>query len=199
VPLEFAAHQSYFVVFPKRAGAARPRDGTKTAGNFARYETVTTLAGSWTVRFDPKRGGPGDVDFATLEDWTKRQEPGIKHYSGKATYSKRFDAPGSEGQVLFLDLGAVKNIAEVRLNGKRLGIVWTAPWRIHTADALRAKDNLLEIDVVNLWPNRLIGDAALPPENRLTRTNIQVERNAPLLPSGLLGPVTLQKQLTSKR
>jgi hypothetical protein len=199
LPLEFAAHQSYFVIIPKRAEAARPRDGTKTAGNFARYETVTTLTGSWTVRFDPKRGGPGDVDFATLEDWTKRQEPGIKHYSGKATYSKRFDAPGSEGQVLFLDLGAVKNIAEVRLNGKRLGIVWTAPWRIHTADALRAKDNLLEIDVVNLWPNRLIGDAALPPEKRLTRTNVQVERNAPLLPSGLLGPVTLQRQLTSKR
>jgi hypothetical protein len=53
--------------------------------------------------------------------------------------------------------------------------------------------NVLEIEVINLWPNRLIGDAALPAGQRLTHTNIVFKSDAPLLPSGLLGPVTIHK------
>jgi hypothetical protein len=96
------------------------------------------------------------------------------------------------GRRLHLDLGKVKNVAQVRLNGKDLGVVWTAPWQVEITDAVKPAGNLLEIDVVNLWPNRLIGDAALPPEKRLTTTNVTAyTKDSPLLPSGLLGPVTL--------
>ena len=90
----------------------------------------------------------------------------------------------------------VKNIASVRLNGKDLGVVWTEPWAVEVTGALREMDNLLEITVVNLWPNRLIGDAGLPAEGRVTRTNIGVyKKDSPLLASGLLGPVTIQASI----
>jgi hypothetical protein len=90
------------------------------------------------------------------------------------------------------DLGKVKNVARVRLNGKDLGVVWTAPWRVEITDAVKRAGNVLEIDVVNLWPNRLIGDAALPESQRVARTHIEFRPDQPLLSSGLLGPVTLQ-------
>ena len=159
---------------------------------------MQTLDGKWTVQFDSKWGGPDQpVTFDTLQDWTKRPEAGIKYYSGTATYRKQFDLASritdSAGRV-FLDLGGVKNVAEVRLNGKKLGIVWCAPWRIEVSDELKSSGNVLEIDVINLWPNRLIGDSKLPPEKRYTKTNLNkfyLEEH-PLLESGLLGPVTLQ-------
>jgi hypothetical protein len=92
-----------------------------------------------------------------------------------------------------LDLGQPKNLAAVRLNGKNLGVVWTAPYRVEITDAVQPKGNRLEIDIVNLWPNRLIGDAGLPPEKRRTRTNVtSFRKDTPLLPSGLLGPVQLR-------
>jgi hypothetical protein len=86
----------------------------------------------------------------------------------------------------------VKYVAQVRLNGKDLGALWTKPFRVEITNAVKPSGNLLEIDVVNLWPNRLIGDAALPPERRFTRTNISYKKDDPLLESGLLGPVRLQ-------
>ena len=152
------------------------------------------LTGSWTLRFDPKWGGPEQVEFSRLEDWTKRPEEGIRHYSGMATYAKRFTLPGKISGRVFLDLGTVKAIAEVRLNGHSLGTVWTAPWRVEVTAALRPAENALEIDVVNLWPNRLLGDALLPPEQRRTRTNIVLDPKLPLQSSGLLGPVVLRQE-----
>jgi len=191
VPMEFAAHQSCFVVFPKKGG---PSAG---AVNFPRLVTAQEITGSWTVKFDPKWGGPATVEFARLEDWTKRSEDSIRYYSGTATYVKHFDLKQGTSGRLFLDLGVVKNIAEVRLNGKQLGIVWTAPWRIEITDAVRAAGNVLEIEVVNLWPNRLLGDSVLSPAQRLTWTNIPIDPKATLLPSGLLGPVIIQTQSTT--
>ena len=90
-----------------------------------------------------------------------------------------------------LNLGLVKNVAEVRLNGLNLGVVWAEPFSVDITDAVKPAGNKLEVDVINLWPNRLIGDAAQPAEKRLTRTSITMDPNAPLLDSGLLGPVTL--------
>ena len=166
------------------------------AKNFPTLKPLAEIAGPWKVSFDPKWGGPGSVVFETLEDWTKRPEPGIRYYSGTATYRKAFDLPEtSRGRNarIHLDLGRVKNLAAVRLNGKDLGVVWTAPWRVEITEAVKPTGNRLEIDVVNLWPNRLIGDAALPPEKRLTKTNVTTyKKDSPLLPSGLLGPVVLQ-------
>ena len=129
-----------------------------------------------------------------MEDWTHRPEEGIKYYSGKATYVKQFDATGIQpGAQYFLETGVVRNMAELTLNGKKLGILWTAPWRIEITGLLKPTGNLLEIVVVNCWPNRLIGDAALAPEKRLTQTNITFKKDAPLMSSGLLGPVVISE------
>jgi hypothetical protein len=102
--------------------------------------------------------------------------------------------PKGEGtkRRLFLDLGTVKNIAQVRLNGHDLGVIWTAPWRVEITDAVKPTGNRLEIDLVNVWANRIMHDWTLPPEKRLTKTNVSYPKEQPLLPSGLLGPVWLQ-------
>ncbi len=201
VSLRFAPKQSWFVVFrdSQPSGTTRPVVGSKPAAeNFPTCSQVAVIDGPWTVRFDPNWGSPESVVFEKLIDWTNRPEEGIKHYSGKATYCKTFDLPAAarqNGERLFLDLGTVNYIAEIRLNGKNLGIVWTAPWSVEITDALKESGNALEIDIINNWQNRLIGDAALPPENRRTKTNVAFSPQTPLQPSGLLGPVTIQKFL----
>ena len=164
--------------------------------NFPKATSVAVLQGSWEVSFDPKWGGPEKVTFDALQDWTGRKEEGIKYYAGSANYRKSFDRPAGlpADSKIYLDLGAVHEIARVKLNGKDLGVVWCAPWRIDISTAVKPGKNELEIEVANLWPNRLIGDAALPPEKRFTKTNVRPYRkDSPLLESGLLGPVTLQK------
>jgi hypothetical protein len=144
------------------------------------------------VRFDPGWGGPAAVEFQKLESWTSRSEPGIRYYSGTATYVKRFDVPNIvRGRRLSLDLGAVANVAAVRLNGRNLGVVWTEPFQVDITALFRRAGNILEVRITNLWPNRLIGDAALPPAERITHTNIGFDPRAPLLESGLLGPVRI--------
>jgi hypothetical protein len=194
VPLEFAPRESYFVVFRKEAVGGSLKD----AENFPELKSVAEIAGPWKVSFDPKWGGPESAVFETLEDWTKRPKEGIRHYSGTATYRKTFDLPETSrggNTRIYLDLGRVQNLAAVRLNSKNLGVVWTAPWRVEITDAAKPTGNRLEIDVVNLWPNRLIGDAALPPERRYTKTNVTTyKKNSPLLQSGLLGPVTVMAE-----
>jgi hypothetical protein len=193
IPLQFAPFQSWFIVFKK--GALQKQVAVKkAAANFLSYTPVKELTGAWTVHFDTAWGGPASVEFPVLEDWTKRPEEGIKYYSGKAVYEKRFDASGIQpGVPYFLETGVVHNIAEIKLNGKALGVLWTAPWRVEVTGLLQPTGNVLEITVVNCWPNRLIGDAALPAEKRLTHTNIVFKPDAPLMPSGLLGPVVITK------
>ena len=153
------------------------------------------VTGPWQVSFDPHWGGPAAVTFDSLADWTKRAEPGIKFYSGKAVYRKTISvAPGTitPGGKYYLDLGVVKNLARVRLNGRDLGVVWCYPWRVNISEAIRAGDNQLEIEVANLWPNRLIGDQSLPAEQRFTWASVnRYTSHSPLLPSGLLGPVSI--------
>ena len=126
-----------------------------------------------------------------LVDWTTHPDPGIKFYSGTAGYSKSFAAPGGAGRV-FLDLGELQSLCEVSVNGRDLGVLWYAPFVVEITDALRSGENKLEVRVVNVWANRVIGDAALPPEKRRTKTNIvKLTADTPLEPSGLLGPVRL--------
>lgn len=211
IPLQFAPKQSFFIVFRRKA----PRSTAARARNFPALIELARLTGPWEVAFDPKSGGPGKATFQQLEDWSRRPEEGIRYYSGRATYRKSFELPAGSARRVFLDLGEVKNLAQVRLNGKDLGLVWTAPWRVDiTEAAIRGRSNELEIDVVNLWPNRLIGDGLLPKDRRLTRTNVRTydtphpifgysdtdadsgkpkmsDTTPELLPSGLLGPVML--------
>ena len=166
LPLRFAPFGSMFVVF--RKPVTRPAVvGVK--GNFPNYSSPQELTGPWTVLFDPKWGGPESVIFEQLVNWTHRPEEGIKYFSGTATYRKTFDVPGTlcgQGRRLTLDLGEVKNLAEVRLNGKNLGILWALPFRVDVTDVIKPTNNNLEIEVVNFWPNRIIGDQSLPPEKR---------------------------------
>ena len=144
-----------------------------------------------SLRNPALRAGPP----ARLASWTGNADPGIRYYSGTATYTGRFPLPErlDASQPLYLDLGDVREIAEVRVNGQNLGILWKKPFRVALGAAARTGWNQLEVAVTNLWPNRLIGDQQLPPEKRLTRTNItKFKADSPLLPSGLLGPVTIE-------
>ncbi len=192
VPLEFNPRESVFVVFRKPIA---PTASGMAASNYPKITPQTELTGAWEVAFDPKWGGPEKITFDSLVDWTKRAEAGIKHYSGTAVYRKKFNlaALPAAGKKLLLDLGEVHEEAVVKLNGVDLGVVWTKPARLDITGAARAGENNLEITVVNLWPNRLIGDESLPKEKRFTETNIRkFVATTPLLPSGLLGPVTLE-------
>ncbi len=168
VPLEFAPEQSWFVVFRKSAAeTSSSKKSGKNMKNFHKLSQVAEIDGSWQVSFDPQWGGPTQpVTFARLEDWIKRPEPGIRYYSGTAVYRKQFDvltsALGNSESRMFLDLGKVRHIARVRLNGHDLGVVWTAPWRVDISDVVREKANRLEIEITNVWANRLIGDEKEP-------------------------------------
>ncbi|WP_231426199.1 glycosyl hydrolase [Pedobacter sp. Leaf250] len=188
IDLKFAKFQSYFVIFPK----VQSNQLEKKKNPFPNLLVNQELKSDWEVNFDPKWAGPKKVKFDALSDWSKSDDEGIKFYSGKATYHKTFvNNLSTEGKTIFLDLGVVKNIASVKLNGKNLGTIWTSPWRVNISQALKPGENNLEIEVINQWPNRLIGDAALPKEKRLTNTNIVFKKTDALLPSGLIGPVQI--------
>jgi hypothetical protein len=132
-----------------------------------------------------------------LEDWTRRSEPGIKYYSGIATYRTTFAREAASGlnekSKIYLDLGRVEVMARVRVNGIDCGVVWTAPWRVDISPAVQAGPNTLEIEVANLWPNRMIGDAVDPRKTYTQTTYRPYKASDPLLPSGLLGPVRLMQ------
>ncbi len=221
----------------------------KTAAGQARQVTVAlpapqTIAGPWQVTFDPRWGGPkAPVTFDQLTDWSQRPEDGIKYFSGTALYRAAFILPpeirdqksavrkrvGSEADLrpltsdlsprVFLDLGSVEVLARVKVNGQDCGIVWKPPYCVDITGAVRAGQNELEISVVNLWVNRLIGDEQLPvdaewkdfetllawpawftsgtprPSGRYTFTTCRhYRKDTPLLPSGLLGPVKVSVQ-----
>lgn len=192
VPLEFDPCGSWIVVF-REPSAQHP---ALTKRNERSFVALQELTGAWTVRFDTNWAGPAATRFDRLESWTVRPEPGIKFFSGTATYTKTFDVPDSQLQIrdarLFLDLGKVRELAEVRINGKPCGIVWAPPFRVDITHAVKPDGNTLEIDVVNFWPNRIIGDANLARAQRRTRTNIRkLTAGTPLMESGLFGPVRL--------
>jgi hypothetical protein len=224
IPLRFEPHQSFFLVFRRPAGKAVSPAGQ----NFSTLAEGSVLSGPWEVSFDPKWGGPDKITMKNLDDWSRRPETGIKYYSGTAVYRKTFDLPesaaalskaSSNGPRVWLDLGIVKNIARVRLNGHDLGVVWCDPWRVDVTAALKPKGNALEVQVANLWPNRLIGDEQEPADaeygkdgnlirwpqwltkgeprpshRRLSFTTWKhFTKDSPLFPSGLLGPVTLRR------
>ncbi|AWO01984.1 glycosyl hydrolase [Chitinophaga alhagiae] len=208
IPMKFAPYQSFFVVFEKSPALA---NGPSL--NFPESEVAATLGSPWAVSFNPRWGGPATITFDQLEDWTQRREAGIKYYSGIAVYKQQFNMPDMTApRKVYLDLGAVKHMARVRLNGQDLGVVWTAPWSVDITAALRPGSNQVEIEVANLWPNRLIGDASLPDDGVKNgqwpawllegkprtsgryafATRNPYKKDSPLLPSGLMGPVTIQ-------
>ena len=183
--LSFEPHQSYFLFF----GENIPQKGIENI-NFAAKKEIMTLNQPWDVRFDPAWGGPRNVSFPTLQDWSVHPNDSIRYYSGTAVYTTRFEFH-PEQRNYYLDLGDVKNMAKVYLNGQDLGIVWTTPWSVDLTTALKEGSNELRIEVTNLWPNRLIGDERNPGQRYTYTTFKHYQADSPLLPSGLLGPVRI--------
>jgi hypothetical protein len=178
------------------------------------------IAGPWKLQFPPHWGAPESVTLSRLASWTEHANPGVKHFSGTATYTKAITVPAGmfgKSRRIYLDLGKVAIMARVRLNGRDLGLLWKPPYRLDVTDALKPGDNALEISVVNLWVNRMIGDEDLPedsvrnpdgtlkawpawvqqgkpsPTGRFTFTSWRLwKKGEPLVESGLIGPVTLR-------
>jgi hypothetical protein len=181
--------EAVFVVFRKPASAPSltlPR----------RTETsVGTLDGPWDVSFQTGRGAPAKVTLAKLASWSESADPGVKYFSGTGTYVRTVDAPAAwfrGGARVWLDLGGVKNLAEVVVNGQSLGVVWKKPFRVDVTGALTPGANSLEIKVTDLWVNRLIGDQQPGVATKYTYTTMPFYKaDSPLLPAGLLGPVRL--------
>ena len=189
VPLRLEPDDAVFVVFRKAS----------TAPAHALPEPVetelTTIGGPWDVAFQAGRGAPARISLDALSSWSDSSDPGVKYFSGIGTYTKSIDAPADwfkPGARLRLDLGDVKNLAEVSVNGKPLGIVWKTPFRVDVTSALKPGANALEIKVTNLWVNRLIGDKQPGVTKTYTYTAVEFyQADSPLLPSGLLGPVKM--------
>jgi len=187
VPLTLQPNDAVFVVFRKPATApsrtiARPVE-TKLA----------VVDGSWDVAFQPNRGAPAKITLPALASWHEHADAGVKYFSGTGTYTRTVQAPTDwfqAGAKLWLDLGDVKNIAVVTVNGKPLGSCWKTPFRVDVTSALKPGANTVEINVINLWVNRLIGDQQEGVTTKYTYTAQQFYRaDSPLLPSGLIGPV----------
>ncbi|MCB9504085.1 MAG: glycoside hydrolase [Deferribacteres bacterium] len=187
VPLEFASWEAFFIVFKDKTDQSSHTIVETTE------ELITTVSGPWQVRFQNGRGAPESAMFASLESFSKNDDPGIKYFSGTVTYRNAFQLTAlGEGSRVLLDLGEVKNLAEISVNGKNLGILWKTPFRMDITEAVKTGENTLEIAVTNTWVNRLIGDAQPGVKEKVTFTVMPFYRaNSPLLPAGLLGDVKL--------
>jgi hypothetical protein len=192
VPLTLEPWGSVFVVFRKPTGES-------SRAVPATVETLlTTIDGPWKVNFQPDRGAPPSISLNKLESWSDDSDPGVKYFSGTGTYTKTVDVPAGwlkPRAHFWIDLGDVKNLAAVTVNGKPLGIVWHFPFRVDATSALKAGANEISIKVTNAWVNRLIGDEQ-PNAVKITFADEKpYKANSALLPSGLLGPVTLNSVL----
>lgn len=215
IPITLEPCGSVFVVFRPCAASEKPPIQSPVE------RRIIPVQGPWTVAFDPKWGGPSKpVTFEKLSDWSQHAEPGIRYYSGTAIYRTTFqpEIPNPKSQIS-LDLGSVEVMARVRVNGTDCGIVWKPPYLANVTSAVRSGTNDLEISVINLWINRMIGDEQLPldakwkdfetllewpdwfltgkprPSGRYTFSSCRhYTKDSPLAPSGLLGPVTLTSE-----
>jgi hypothetical protein len=189
VILPMFPNDAAFVVFQKTASENSAIVPNKSESD------LLTVEGSWHVDFQPQRGAPANSVFDKLSSYTENNEEGIKYFSGTATYKKTLEVPASllhKKSRIWLDLGDVKNIAEITLNGKSLGEVWKKPFRVDITDVVKSGDNSLEIKVTNLWVNRIIGDAQPNVKEKITFTPMPFYQvKSKLLPSGLLGPVRI--------
>jgi beta-galactosidase/beta-glucuronidase len=166
------------------------------AANFPEPKVKIPVNGAWNVRFESdkiKRGTPETVVFSELKDWTQSEDERIRHYSGTAAYTTSFHLKEPlQGTDWYLDLGKVSVMAKIKINGEYAGGVWTAPYRVNVTKYLKQGENVLEVEVVNTWVNRIIGDMNLPDSLRKVRPNYNSwKADSPLQSSGLLGPVEL--------
>lgn len=206
LPLILEPYGAVMVVFNNKISESSQGSAQS---NYPDYKDLGQITGEWVVHFDPKWGGPGTVTFSELIDWTRHLDEGIKYYSGAAIYHKTFniDFELQKDNNYFIRLGSVKDvgIAEVKINGKDKGVIWTSPFRVEISEELQKGENVLEIKVVNSWYNRVAGDQTFPNLKQYTSTNIDLKhdyRGRPLdeivlESSGLLGPVTIQEAINN--
>lgn len=172
-------------------------DGRKDQLKSKSANEMVSISEGWILHFDPKWGGPETFQTEQLKSWTEFENPGVKYYSGTASYTKNFQLKDQDLKEhrLLLDLGNVKEMASVKINGHQMQVLWCAPFCFDVTSYVRSGENNLEIEVVNLWPNRLIGDSKLPENERLTKTNINKfsgpDAENYLRVSGIMGPVNI--------
>jgi len=197
VPLKLAPWETVFVVFRKPATAPSHTEPVMVE------TALGTIDGPWQVSFPPDLGAPASATFEKLTPWNENSDEGIKYFSGSATYAKPLNVPASwikPGAHIWLDLGSVKNMAEVVVNGKDLGLLWTQPFRVDVTSALKPGANTLEVKVTNGWANRIIGDRQPNAPRQYTFTTPKFYKaSSPLWPSGLLGPVQLVSSTATNR
>ena len=161
---------------------------------------AVTLPEKWSVSFTSAAARPGDRAIERLEDWTRSTDPHLKYFSGTATYTQLIDVAPSmlgAGKSVLLELGELRELAQVRINGKDMGVQWAPPFAVDITGAVRPGRNRVEIAVTNMWANRVIGDAQLPEAQRTTWTNITaLKADAQMVPSGLIGPVRIRSVVT---
>ncbi|PYY01307.1 MAG: glycoside hydrolase, partial [Acidobacteria bacterium] len=188
IPLHLEPWGTSFVVF------RQPTTQTSRTIEQDSETKLVTVNGPWKLTFQTGRGAPDAITVNELFDWSQSSDAGVKYFSGSGTYTKTVQAPPNwfkKGSQLWLDLGEVKNLAVVTVNGKELGQTWHAPYRVDVTSALKPGANEITIRVVNAWVNRLIGDEQ-PGATKLTFADVKpYKASSPLLPSGLLGPVTV--------
>lgn len=188
VPLKLEAHGSLFVVFRDE-----PAPKANTDGLVGEIPIWKTLSGPWQVGFQPNAGAPEQLTFPELISWPEHSDPGVRNYSGTATYRQEFDLPKIPTGKVMIDLERVEALASVSLNGVDLGVLWKTPFAVDVTTALHSGKNRLEVKVVNVWANRLIADAGLPESKRVSwATYNPYKPGDRLIPSGLLGPVVLR-------
>jgi hypothetical protein len=198
VPLQLDPFGSVFVVF-RRAAVAPSRTLPKSVST-----VLTTLRGPWNVNFPPNCGAPPQIKLDTLTSWTASSDAGVKYFSGTATYSTEVEMPPEwfgSGAKLLMNLGRVREIAELTINGQPAGgILWKPPFQADVTHALKPGTNRLEIKITNLWPNRIIGDLQFGTEKKFTFTDYRpYKADSPLLESGLMGPVTIRSVRLAER
>jgi hypothetical protein len=195
VPLHLEPWGTVFVVFRKATSESAQTLPKVTESKVADVE------GPWKVSFEPDRGAPPSTTLDKLISWSDSTDAGVKYFSGAGTYTKTIQASADwfkKGSQLWIDLGDVKNLAEVTVNGKNLGVVWHTPYRIDVTSALKPGANEVSIKVINAWVNRLIGDEQ-PGATKYTFADVKpYKANSPLVPSGLLGPVAVIRAQTEK-
>jgi hypothetical protein len=188
VPLELEPWGTVFVVFRKPT-AAKSRDILPRIS-----VPLATIEGAWQVEFQADRGAPPSASFNQLKSWSENADVGIKYFSGTASYKKTvrvFKAWQARDARIWIDLGDVRNVAELIVNGRSAGIAWHPPFQLDATDLLHAGLNDIEIRVTNLWVNRLIGDRQANASRKYTFTSPEpYNADSPLVPSGLIGPVT---------
>ena len=188
VPVSLESNGSALIVFRKRTASTQRTIAAPTETSLA------TIEGPWTVTFQADRGAPATHDISGLGSWTNSQLPGVKYFAGSGTYKTMWNWTRSGAGRVILDLGEFHELADVVVNGRAVKTVWKPPFRVDVTSALKPGANALEIRVTNLWVNRLIGDVQPGAEKVTFTVSAPYNANAPLRPSGLIGPVRLIRQ-----